>query len=86
MASALVELSAYVAEPKAIDYFNFALRQVQSLSSPAYFSQNDEIGHFLLKHAVGHKPEGKEIDVPLVYGDYYFLEALSRIKRRMTHE
>ena len=86
MASALVELSAYVAEPKATDYFNFALRQVQSLSSPAYFSQNDEIGHFLLKHAVGHKPEGKEIDVPLVYGDYYFLEALSRIKRRMTHE
>ena len=43
---------------------------MRSLASPAYFSEGDEIGHFLLKHGVGHKPAGSEIDTPLDYGDY----------------
>jgi unsaturated chondroitin disaccharide hydrolase len=33
-------------------------------------------------HATGHKPGGWEIDVPINYGDYYFLEALLRLKAR----
>ena len=44
-------------------------------------SKEGENGGFLLKHGVGHKPIGSEIDVPLDYGDYYFLEALLRFKR-----
>lgn len=86
MASALIELADYAEGPKSQRYFNFTLRQLKSLSSFDYFSAGDEIGHFLLKHGVGHKPEKKEVDVPLVYGDYYFLEALVRLKRKMTHE
>jgi len=34
-----------------------------------------------LKHSVGSIPHGGEIDVPLVYADYYYLEALLRFKR-----
>jgi hypothetical protein len=36
--------------------------------------------NFLLKHCVGSFPHGAEIDVPLVYADYYFLEALLRYR------
>jgi rhamnogalacturonyl hydrolase YesR len=80
MASALVELSRYVPEAKGKKYREFAIKQLLTLASPAYFAEGDEVGHFLLKHGVGHKPAGGEIDVPLNYGDYYFLEALLRIK------
>ena len=40
----------------------------------------DENGHWLLKHGVGAKPMNSEIDTPLNYGDYYFLEALLRFR------
>ena len=81
MASALLELSTFVGGEKGASYKAFAVRQLLALASPAYFSKVDEIGHWLLKHGVGHKPGGFEIDTPLNYGDYYFLEALLRFRR-----
>ena len=82
MAAGLLELVDYVGAEKGEMYRNFAVKQLLSLASPAYFSEGDEIGHFLLKHGVGAKPSGSEIDTPLNYGDYYFLEALMRVKNR----
>jgi hypothetical protein len=79
MASGLVELAKHVGGEKGAAYRAFAVKQLSSLSSSAYFSVGDEIGHFLLKHGVGHKPGDSEIDTPLVYGDYYFLEGLLRL-------
>jgi len=81
MASGLLELANYVDAEKGAMYRKFAVKQLLSLASPAYFSEGDEIGHFLLKHGVGSKPKGSEIDTPLNYGDYYFLEALVRARR-----
>ena len=80
MASGLLELSRYVDAEKAAKYRAFAVKQLLSLASEDYFSKGDEIGHFLLKHGVGSKPGGSEIDSPLDYGDYYFLEALLRFR------
>ena len=80
MASALVELARLVGGKKGAAYRAFAAKQLLALSSPAYFSEGDENGHWLLKHGVGHKPGDSEIDVPLDYGDYYFLEALLRYR------
>ena len=80
MASALLELSQYVDAAARVRYRGFAVKQLLSLASPAYFSEGDEIGHFLLKHGVGHKPINGEVDTPLNYGDYYFLEALLRFR------
>ena len=54
--------------------------QLRALSSPAYRAPLGENGGFILMHAVGHMPERREIDVPLAYGDYYFLEALLRFR------
>ena len=81
MASALLEISTFVEEPLKSRYRAFAVKQLKSLASPAYFSEGGEIGHFLLKHGVGSKPSGSEIDTPLDYGDYYFLEALLRFRK-----
>ena len=80
MASALLELSQVAPEGKAQVYRDFAVKQIASLATPAYFSTDGEIGHFLLKHGVGNKPGHSEIDVPLNYGDYYFLEAVIRLR------
>ena len=80
MASALLELSGYVEPAKAARYRDTAIRQLLTLSSPAYRAPIGENGNFILMHGVGHLPGTSEIDVPLNYADYYFLEALLRFK------
>jgi hypothetical protein len=80
MSSALLELRSYVDAPTAKSYTAFAEQQLRSLSSPAYRAKLGENGCFLLMHATGHKPGNSEIDVPINYADYYFLEALLRFK------
>ena len=79
VASALLELNGFLgADGKP--YKDFAIKSLQSLASPAYLAEKHTNGNFLLKHCVGSFPHGAEIDVPLVYADYYFLEALLRLK------
>ena len=80
MASALLELCTFVDAPKAALYRDTAIQQLLSLSSPTYRAAVGENGNFILMHGVGHLPGTSEIDVPLNYGDYYFLEALLRFK------
>lgn len=75
-ASALFELAKYA--PNGNTYYNAAVKTLQSLASPAYMAPVGTNGNFILMHSVGSIPHGVEIDVPLVYADYYFLEALTR--------
>ncbi|MBV5312729.1 MAG: glycoside hydrolase family 88 protein [Prolixibacteraceae bacterium] len=77
MASALYELSNF---ENGEFYKAWADKIMTSLSSPAYRAKPGENGNFLLMHSVGSIPHGAEIDVPLNYADYYFLEALLRKK------
>lgn len=83
MASALFELAGFADADRAALYRMTAVKQVRSLASPAYRAAVGANGGFILMHATGHHPEGREIDVPLVYGDYYFLEALTRFEAAM---
>src|SRR5947209_17119783 len=80
MAAALLELRTYVDSAAAAQYTELAEQQLRSLSSPAYRAAPGGNGDFLLMHATGNLPQGGEIDVPINYGDYYFLEALLRCK------
>jgi len=75
-ASALIELSGFVKNGK--DYFNAAEQILISLSSAEYLSEKGENGFFILKHSTGNWPKKSEIDTPLSYADYYYLEALGR--------
>lgn len=78
MASALLELCRYADKANGRNYFNTAQTIIQNLSSPTYKPAPGKNGGFLLQHSVGHFPAGTEIDVPLTYADYYFVEAMAR--------
>ncbi len=80
MASALIELSGFVNNQKKKDYLNIAETQIRTLSTSEYLAEPGTNGYFLLKRGVGHLPGNSEIDVPLTYADYYFIEALLRFK------
>jgi hypothetical protein len=80
IASALVELSGYVDSELSKEYLKVAERQVRTLSSPEYFAELGTNGNFILKHSVGHLKGKSEVDVPLTYADYYYIEALLRFK------
>ena len=75
-ASALFELSTHAADGEP--YLQAAKHIVQTLTSEEYRATGGANAGFILKHSVGHKPGGDEIDVALNYADYYYLEALKR--------
>jgi hypothetical protein len=89
LASALYELSEECGEC----CLAWGDRIMASLSSTAYNAASSDAGRdanpsrpvmnggFLLMHSTGALPMGREIDVPLNYADYYYLEALLRRKR-----
>ena len=76
IASALFELSKY-SESKEV-YIQAADKLFSTLSSAQFSANVGEYKGFLLKHSTGSKPSGTEVDVPLIYADYYYLEALKR--------
>lgn len=78
MASGLIELSKYVDAGLGKTYLDVAETQLRTLSSPEYFAEKGTNGNFILKHSVGHLPGNSEVDVPLTYADYYYIEALLR--------
>ena len=83
MASALIELSDYAEEAEAIRYLAFAEKQIRTLASPEYTASAGENGNFILMHSTGNYPGNSEIDVPLTYADYYYVEALTRMKHKL---
>ncbi|MFT4093930.1 MAG: glycoside hydrolase family 88 protein [Niabella sp.] len=80
IASALLELGQYTAGAEKNFYITNAKDILISLSGDKYKARVGENGGFLLKHSTGGLPLGSEIDVPLIYADYYYLEALKRYK------
>ncbi|MBQ9547741.1 MAG: glycoside hydrolase family 88 protein [Bacteroidales bacterium] len=82
MASAFVELSTLTADPaRAKACRQMAEKQIRTLAGPEYLAKVGENGNFLLKHSVGSFPHKSEVDVPLTYADYYFLEAILRYNK-----
>ena len=74
--SALFELCGYL--PDSQKYFNYAESILRSLSSTEYLAEPGTNCGFILKHSTGSLAHGSEIDVPLNYADYYYLESIKR--------
>jgi len=79
IASALLDLSTQVKDGQK--YFNYAEDILKTLSSDTYLAKPGENQYFILKHSVGAFLYNSEIDTPLDYADYYYLEALNRYKK-----
>ena len=79
--SALFELGE---QTQKKEYTDMAIRMLKSLASPAYRAPLGENRNFILMHSTGSIPHRNEIDVPLNYADYYFVEALTRYKNLLT--
>src|SRR2546425_6955959 len=77
VASALFELSGYVETSDRQRYLDAANRMLDALASPAYLAEGTSNPAILL-HGSGNVPHGQSVDVGLIYGDHYFLEALAR--------
>lgn len=80
-ASALYELSRYVRGDERARYVEAADRMLTSLASDAYQAPEGTPGPFLLAHSTGSVPGKFEVDVPIIYAEYYYLEALLRRRR-----
>ena len=83
-ASALLELQQYVDAQASTKYMNAAELMLRSLASAAYKAEAGENGGFILLHSVGHLNAKSEVDVPLTYADYYYVEALMRYKQLLA--
>jgi unsaturated chondroitin disaccharide hydrolase len=80
VASALLELCQYVDKAKGKDYLSAAENMLSDLSGERYQSREKNVA-FLL-HSTGHHPAGSEIDASIIYADYYYIEALLKMKRQ----
>ena len=79
VASALLELSTFYTGEQADKYKNAAIKMLVSLDSDKY--RAGETNHSLLLHSTGHWPNKSEIDASIIYADYYYMEALLRLKK-----
>ena len=77
VASALLELCQYVKDGDR--YREAAIQMLRDLSTDRYQSRDKNVS--FLMHNTGHHPAGSEIDASIVYADYYYLEALLRLKQ-----
>jgi rhamnogalacturonyl hydrolase YesR len=75
--SALFELYTFTQNEV---YLNFATKVLSNLNTTNYILNKNINGPFILNHSTGNWPKNDEIDEPIVYADYYFLEALLRKK------
>ena len=72
------ELQQYVDANKAQTYRHAAEQMLTDLSSDKYQSRDRNVA--FLMHSTGHHPAGSEIDASIIYADYYYIEALLRLK------
>ena len=78
VADALLELQQYVDKEKCEEYRQFALQSLAQLSTDKYQSGKKNVA--FLMHSTGHHPAKSEIDASIIYTDYYYMEALVKVK------
>ena len=86
LASALIELSSYSEIKQPEQYLTIAEKIIHTMVRQGYFNKPNEYENFVLNQGVGSIPDKTEVGVPLIYGDYYLLEALVKYKNLKINE
>ena len=82
MASAYIELSTYVKDERlSEDFLDLAEQMIISLASPRYTAKAGKNGNFILEHSTAFFAKNRDVDAPLSYADYYYVEAMMRYNR-----
>ncbi|MFC6099141.1 glycoside hydrolase family 88 protein [Olivibacter domesticus] len=81
IASALIDLAKETKGDASATYRQTAETIVKNLSNSPYRAALGTNQGFILKHSVGSLPHQNEIDVPLAYADYYYIEALMKLRK-----
>ncbi|WP_166963810.1 glycoside hydrolase family 88 protein [Yeosuana marina] len=76
MASALIELYSYTRDDQ---FLNYSKKVIESLKSREYIIPEKVKAPFIFMHSTGNLPANSEIDEPIVYADYYYLESVLRM-------
>lgn len=76
ISSAMIELYQHTKNEK---YLEYSKKVINTLKTAEYILESEIKAPFILKHSTGNWPKNDEIDEPIVYGDYYFLETLIRL-------
>ena len=71
----MIAIFLKVGSPEILEASN---KVINTLSSDKYLLNDTVEGPFVLNHSTGNWPKKDEIDQPIVYADYYFLEAIIR--------
>jgi hypothetical protein len=85
LASALIELSTFEETSDQEKYFIAGENIIQTLGEPEYCSAKNENNFFVVKHCIGNYLGKTEVGVPMIYADYYFLEALLKYSEKVNH-
>ncbi len=76
--SALFEMINYIKEDSLRNYYlSQAEAMLTSLCKPPYFTDGKNTS-CILDHSVQYLPINSNVDVPAIFADYYFLEAIER--------
>lgn len=81
MASALISVNQYVDKSLSEKYLEVATKQIRNLATSEYTAGIVGNGNFILKHSVRALPGKSEVNAPLTYADYDYLEALLKYKK-----
>lgn len=82
VASALIELSDYVDDSTSRRYLDASKKMLATLASDRY--RCGEAKPAFLNHSVGNMPANSEIDASIIYADYYYIEALTRLRNHQA--
>ena len=86
LASALIELSSFSEVKQPEQYVNVAKNIIHTMVTQGYITNQNEYENFVLNQGIGSIPADSEVGVPIIYGDYYLLEALLKYKNLFIGE
>ncbi len=79
-ASGLLNLSQLTGAPaRAYVYRDYAYRILDTLTEPEFLALETPDWEGILKHGIYHQRKGLGVDESVMWGDYFFLEALSHV-------